>query len=788
MPSSSTPPQSLDTMTSNLSNSTDITNEHDSASQALELHSPKPLKTRICRYFSKSGNCRAGDSCSFIHDPTKLPSRATANKTVPEVSQASISEATQGQNVIQNHSSQAITNPVPASRVVSKPVPQAQTENPREFQLGQIRRRFSPKEIRPSGNAEGTTILKFNLTPSDPDFPFEMTALECSLTVPPRYPIASPSLRVENKDIPRGFAINVENGFDQLVNEKENATLLDLMKSLDKHLEEFLSAQKAETVKIVMNKDTRHLSIPSREVQPVVPPPQPESAIKESEQPKVTPVKPTVSFTESEKAEASKKREVETRQFEARMGRLPLYKKSSDGIAYTIPIEPRKRGDLPLSIKAVKSIQLFVPTIYPLEPCRIKLEGVDAPEAKSVEKGFGQKAEEAKALNLMGHINYLAQNMHVLAKTALNTEPKPTSVVRTPSPVVEEQKDVKGKSVSTDETEEKSHIQYIARPPEWTIVNAEDAEYSDSESMYSYDSGDESETDEGGVGVEHEPENPTPNPERGTAISFPFIELYGIELLEVTTLNITVKCSRCREITEIKGLKTGVQKTETCRKCATALVICYRRDFVHASNVRAGFLDLEGCVVSDMLPSTFTPTCSTCSTIYPSPGIISIRGETTTNVCRECHSKFTFSIPTIKFLQISSSATPHNILPRKKKETLGIVPGTSLPKNGLCRHYGKSYRWFRFSCCEKVYACDKCHDETEEHVNEWAKRMICGWCSREGNYRPEDCAGCGERVISRRRGGASFWEGGKGTRDKTKMSRKDKRKYRRVGGGTVKKT
>lgn len=525
---------------------------------------------------------------------------------MPEVSQASISDATQRQDVIQNHSSQAITNPVPASRVVSKPVPQAQTENPREFQLGQIRRRFSPKEIRPSGNAEGTTILKFNLTPSDPDFPFEMTALECSLTVPPRYPTSPPSLRVENKDIPRGFAINVENGFDQLVNEKENATLLDLMKSLDKHLEEFLSAQKAETVKIVMNKDTRHLSIPSREVQPVVPPPQPESATKESEQPKVTPVKAIVSFTESEKAEASKKRELETRQLEARMGRLPLYKKSSDGIAYTIPIEPRKRGDLPPSIKAFKAIQLFVPTIYPLEPCRIKLEGVDAPEAKSVEKGFGQKAEEAKALNLMGYINYLAQNMHVLAKTALNTEPKPTPVVRTPSPVVEEQKDVKGKSVSTDENEEKSHIQYIARPPEWTIVNAEDAEYSDSDSMYSYDSGDESETDEGGVGVEHEPENPTPNPERGTAISFPFIELYGIELLEVTTLNVTVKCSRCREITEIKGLQTGVQKTETCRKCATALAVCYRRDFVHASNVRAGFLDLEGCVVSDMLPRQVT--------------------------------------------------------------------------------------------------------------------------------------------------------------------------------------
>ncbi|ESZ90108.1 hypothetical protein SBOR_9501 [Sclerotinia borealis F-4128] len=738
---------------------------------------------------TSTGNCRAGDSCSFIHDLTKHPSRATANIIVPEVSQASTSEATQGgQRLNQNHSSQAVTNPVPASRVVSKPVPQAQTENPREFQLGQIRRRFSPKEIRPSGNAEGTTILRFNLTPSDPDFPFEMTALECSVSVPAQYPTSPPTLRVENKDIPRGFCINVENGFDDLVKEKENATLLDLIKSLDKHLEEFLSAQKAETVKIVMNKDTRHISLSGREEQPPGTPPKSEFAMKDSEQPKVTPSKPTVSFTESEKSEASRKREVETRQLEARMGRLPLYKKSSDGIAYTVPIEPRRRGELPPAIKAVKAIQLFVPTIYPLEPCRIRLEGVDAPEAKSVEKGFGQKAEEAKALNLMGHINYLAQNMHILAKTVLETESKPSPVVQTPPLLVEEPKYLKGKGLVTEEAEEKSHIQYIARPPEWTIVNTEDADYSDSDSMYSYDSGDDLESEDEGVEAEHVLENQIPNPERGTAISFPFIELYGIELLEVTTLNITVKCSRCREITEIKGLKTGVQKTESCRKCATALVVCYRRDFVHANNVRAGFLDLEGCVVGDMLPSTFSPTCSTCSTVYPAPGIVSIRGETITNICRECHSKFTFSIPTIKFLQISSSASPHNILPRKKKETLGIVPGTPLPKNGLCRHYGKSYRWFRFSCCEKVYACDKCHDEKEAHVNEWAKRMICGWCSREGLYRPEDCAGCGERVISRKRGGASFWEGGKGTRDKTKMSKKDKRKYKRVGGGVVKKT
>jgi hypothetical protein len=34
-----------------------------------------------------------------------------------------------------------------------------------------------------------------------------------------------------------------------------------------------------------------------------------------------------------------------------------------------------------------------------------------------------------------------------------------------------------------------------------------------------------------------------------------------------------------------------------------------------------------------------------------------------------------------------------------------------------------------------------------------------------------------------KKGTGGFWEGGKGTRDKVKMSRKDKRKFRRPRGG-----
>ena len=67
---------------------------------------------------------------------------------------------------------------------------------------------------------------------------------------------------------------------------------------------------------------------------------------------------------------------------------------------------------------------------------------------------------------------------------------------------------------------------------------------------------------------------------------------------------------------------------------------------------------------------------------------------------------------------------------------------------------------------------------------EHANRMVCGFCSREQNYRPGDCGVCRMSLV--KKVGSGFWEGGKGTRDPTRMSRKDKRKYRHrngTGGG-----
>ncbi|KAK8069695.1 hypothetical protein PG994_006311 [Apiospora phragmitis] len=646
---------------------------------------------------------------------------------------------------------QAVSQPR-AERVVPKPIPQSQTLDPRNYQIEQLKRRFSP---RISSLQNGTTNVQFQLKPSDPDFPFELDYLECELQIPESYPDRNPALRVRNRDIPRGFSVNIERGWDKLVDEKKpGTTLLALTNALDKELEAFLSEKQTDTVKLVSFKDTRHMEYSA------------------------TPTS-TESFTKDQIARAKSRRAQETRQLDARMGRLTLFHKSADGVVYTLPLEPKRRHDLPSRLRAVQSVQMIIPLLYPLQKLRILLNDVESEDAEVVEEAFATRAAQQNQMSLMSHLNYLAQNMHVLAKAAKPPAPSKPTVEKAPVD--------KGKEKALpnqDGKDDKSHIQHIPRPPEWVIVG--ESEESDSDDLESWDS-EEGESDGGVVIVSSErvkkPVDTHPQ-ERGTSISFPFIELHGIELLQVSILSINVKCERCRTINEVTGLQPNAEKTSSCKKCATPFRATFRQEMVHQNSTRAGFIDVSGCTAADMLPSTMVPTCGRCSTA--SPGLVSVRGDVTTNVCRECHGKFSFKIPEVKFLAIShGAALPPTMGPKRRQEKLGLHIGDPLPNNGSCAHYKRSFRWFRFSCCSKVHSCDKCHDEAEDHLNEWANRMICGWCNREQNYAVEACGFCGRSVIGKK--GRGFWEGGKGTRDKRRMSRKDKRKYQRVGGGEAKK-
>lgn len=673
-----------------------------------------------------------------------------------------------------------------------KPVSQLERTNPRQFQISQLIKRFSPalKEINDA------TLLSFTLNPSDPDFPFELTGLHCNLTVPASYPQnGTPTLRITNSEMARGFQINVEKGFQSLITESPRKPLLALLNDLDKNLEEFLTAEKAQTIKIVANADKRPV-LPNV-VSQVVPAPSPPPEN----------VAPAPSWSVQQLSDAKVKRQSDVRQLEARMGRLPGFSKSTDGTRFNIPVQIANAVRLPVGLQPLKEVTLIVPKLYNLQPCTVHLNGVYGSDVEGVQLSFENRAREQLGLTLMAHINYLIQNIHIMAAEALTANLlAPTAPELPQSPVDEvalletkRETDPGGRVLDPDHP----HVMVIPRPPEWDHPGSDSGSGSDSYDSEEYtESEDDCDEDNDGLtGGATLPDTSatalSTSSEKCILLSFPNLELHGIELLTISSLSLSVKCLRCKTTLDVSNIKpsltnptadgtspsTTSTRTESCPKCCSSFEMAFTPQLLHQHSIRAATIEATGCTIADMLPSTFQPTCSACSTPFPTPpGMISVRGDTPIQVCRSCHSKMTFTIPEVKFLRLSALTRDPQSLPlrKPKRENLGVSAGTPLPSNGTCSHYAHSYRWFRFSCCGRVYPCDRCHDAAESHVNEHAERMLCGWCSREQRFRPEDCGFCTRSVIRRRRGGGAgrFWEGGKGTRDRGLMSRKEKRKYK----------
>ncbi|KAH8705043.1 hypothetical protein BGW36DRAFT_434742 [Talaromyces proteolyticus] len=765
--------------TTALANSASADEHPDPAASMHETRPTHPHGNRrqvACRFYVTKKGCRSGDACPYLH---ATPFGADTSVETGNVS-ATTSHVVGGSL----YASQ--------SRGVPKPVPKAQKDSPRNFQIGQLTRRFHPnvEEI------DSGTKISFGMAPTDPDFPFDLTKLMCLLHIPNAWPTSGkPTLTVTNPDMPRGFQINVEKGFDELVDaalkDRRSITLLGLMNNLDRNLERFLTAEKAPTIKIVANSGNRSTSVPLS-----APPAETNTEISSARpsQSIVAVPQATVQYTPEERAQAEKTRTSETRQLEARLNRLPLYKRATNGVSYILPITPGKREQLPFNLRAVKTIKLLVPTLYPLKTSSVEFQAVDGSEARAVEIGFKKWVEKGPHVTLMAQVNYLAHNMQVLVNTPVSGNiPDRGSQeeyrITTDNELADEERQEHGvETVDTD----RPHLKVIPRPPEWSnprpgARTESDDDFTSESNSESYEDVSEDDDDEEGGALVPETVAPASSMARGIALNFPGLELFGIELLEAKILSVTVRCERCKEHTDIKNIKptndpsvVSPVRVESCRKCANSFNIAFRCELMHPTSQRAGYLDLEGCTAFDLLPSNFQPTCSECSTPFPAPGLVAVRGTSVVASCRECHRKMNFKIPEVKFMMIGPSAlSQHRIAaPRRKvKENLGITAGQELPRRGRCAHYGKSYRWFRFSCCAKVFPCDRCHDAATDHPNEHANRMICGFCSREQIYRPEDCGICRHVLVGK--AGSGFWEGGKGTRDKVKMSRKDPRKYKR---------
>lgn len=533
----------------------------------------------VTQELTTSEGCRAGDNCPYLHDDAPgTETSVQSDREIPGAENEQERSRSQIRDIIPaattigssaaSGSNQRGLDMARRHERVERPVTLAQKENPRNFQLNQLRRRFRPEETTIGDD----TSLSFKLVPSDPDFPYELEALDCTMLIPSTYPEAGmPSIRVTNEEIGKELQANVEKAFYTLVDtdikRKISGTLLGYMNAIDKQLEQLLSGRALQTFKFVGNVGLKN----SDDSIPIKPVSRAPVSI-----PKVAP-KPGDKFTSSEKSAAEARRREEIRQLEARLGRISLFSKSTDGTTFTVPLQPNKPERLPAPLRSVRSVKLLVPLLYPLEKCEIEIPGVSRADARSTESAFGIWSASKKEANLSARINYLAHNMHIMANRPVPPEEKIAPITKAPSPPAETQAEVAipaQTSTFDEDVLDRPHVQVVPRPPEWSMPNVQgDSDDSDDYDSEIDDSEDEDDED-GGIGIPDLPE-----PACQILLSLPFVELYGIELLEVRSLHVTVKCDRCKEVMDVKNVKagdgdeTGPVKVESCKKCASYMSI-----------------------------------------------------------------------------------------------------------------------------------------------------------------------------------------------------------------------
>lgn len=479
-----------------------------------------------------------------------------------------------------------------------------------------------------------------------------------------------------------------------------------------------------------------------------------------------------------------------------------------------------------------------VPKSYNLNPCTIIICNSLDDERKNIfpvsviESNFNKNAQYHLDWTLLNHVNFFVSRLGKLmdpnyldfidesngikADKNYSSSPSPeneqeTSIIQTEAsdetdtPAIENlslsdvqskaRKILLGLSSTSNKDSEKSKEKKSTLDTERTSVE-------DDEKVASVDET-ESETDDDDDHLESS--NSTLEP-RGTSILLPGLKMKNIGILECHLVNLVVKCERCSTMNDLFNIISGPYGqdskpiAEECIKCKAVLAAKFRKNLIHPqendelessqdSPVVAGYLELAGCQPIELLASTFVPTCSNCfTTNNDSPFRRVDNGKKITINCKECHIRMRLEMSeNIGFEQVTEDGLTSKDLenvrvikrkPDEGRQKLGIVSGTPLPDDGACTHYRKSKKWYVFSCCGKVFPCDKCHDLQSNHPNEHATRFICGKCSREQNIT-SSCMYCHYQFDIRSSG---FWEGGKGTRDPTKLNKNDPRKYKRLSG------
>ncbi|KAI9313048.1 hypothetical protein BX666DRAFT_1841325, partial [Dichotomocladium elegans] len=668
----------------------------------------------------------------------------------------------------------------------------------RQAELQQLERRYR-SSFRTISKDEKNTVVRLAIQPSDPDFPYELDNLQIQLTIPEEYPDLHCSLTVLSS-IPKGFAFNVEKGYEAYASQTKTS-LLRQMNWIDKNLEMLLQQEPAATMRFISAKSPTQSTTPSHKSSvPLVAPALPqdfieavsgasspssskptnevkskakpsslpsatssESGLQKSEPPATkfdVTAKPF--YTTAQLQSAKEKRAKELRQLETRFPNSYRVAKATHGetvIALTVSLTDPDFAFKDSLGKELK-IKYHVPDEYPLLPCTIEIENKTLSEDESRLSGPLLKVNEEESKK---HVIVVDDPM-----LALPPGVNPSDIPEPSSGEI---------SASNAEDESSSDEEDADEKPAKEPTRDESSESTDQ-----------------------------PVTRRGTEIRLIEPRLENVSILRCTSLHLVVRCNRCKTTVDIENIvpkdpiapQTSQAKNErwvSCPTCTSLIGVKFFSELVHENAFVVGLLQLGGCTAFDILPSSFLGTCAKCMEDFSNPVRLSPHEQPRPASCFACHARLTLGLNDYKFVNVGQGGerlqpderqVAKVMLKKKsKRDRELLVVGEPLPDQGICSHYRKSRRWFRFACCNKLYPCDVCHDSREDHTAEMARRHVCGLCSREQPIKPA-CV-CGQEFERSHQKGA-FWEGGEGDPHKHKgLGKTTSKKHDRVGAAAKKK-
>ena len=210
-----------------------------------------------------------------------------------------------------------------------------------------------------------------------------------------------------------------------------------------------------------------------------------------------------------------------------------------------------------------------------------------------------------------------------------------------------------------------------------------------------------------------------------------------------------------------------------CTKCSNLLSCRLRAGLIHEGASSLGFVVALNCVAQVASCAELWSSCLECGEPHNIPRFTAPGSHEAS--CERCFARMKIDCREWEVdvrREGRQPAAPAAVKPGFTK----YPTGRPLPGAGICEHFKQSHRWLRFPCCGLAFPCPVCHDCATTHPFDRAKRMLCGWCSREQPFSNAPCVACGEDMI-KRAARTSHWEGGEGQRVRELLSSKDKHKY-----------